>query len=125
MHSRYQLPVDKRQRQHMLAFEVSWEVLGVQACQDATDLERLGGERFLGERRRRSLLGERLDRLAERRLRLLRLLLRRSGLLALFLPLHRSHLHDVASRQHVPCQCINRPYRMSGGITPGQTRSGA
>ena len=58
-----------------------------------THLERLGGVRFLGDRRRLSLLGERLDLLAERRLRLLKLLLRLSGLLALFFPLHRGHPH--------------------------------
>lgn len=57
---------------------------------DTTYLERLGGERLLGERRRRDLLGERLDLLGERRLRLLKLLLRLSGLLALFFPLQRA-----------------------------------
>ena len=62
------------------------------------DLERLGGVRLLGERRRLSLLGERLDRLAERRLRLLKLLLRLSGLLALFLPLQRGYTSNVAGR---------------------------
>ena len=68
------------------------------ATQEAwpTDLERLGGVRFLGERRRLDLLGERLDRLPERRLRLLKLLLRLSGLLALFFPLYSEGSLDVA-----------------------------
>ena len=68
---------------------VALEDAGCFARADATHLERLRGERLLGERRRRDLLGERLDLLGERRLRLLKLLLRLSGLLALFSPLQR------------------------------------
>lgn len=74
-----------------LASKASWGSVGCAGMSNATHLERLGGERFLGDRRRRSLLGERLDRLAERRLRLLKLLLRLSGLLALFFPLYSGH----------------------------------
>ena len=83
---------------------------------NATDLERLGGERFLGDRRRRSLLGERLDRLPERRLRLLKLLLRLSGLLALFFPLNGG-CSQVGCWQTntILCYCSSRPYIVYSG----------
>lgn len=58
-------------------------------------LERLGGERLLGEDRRLDLLRKRLDLLGDRRRLLVLRRLGLSGLAALFLLLHYVQHHDM------------------------------